>query len=224
MKVTERRTWSLLPLTNTSKVHLSVEQSLTECRLNAGRSHTTKDARKITTNWVGWKKINESGLDLCTWVGVVTDERSPHFGNSIHQLGNLLGQIRSFRGSEESTEARFQQEEYRDDHKYCCSPFCTPQPKMLFAGVWRGWVPNSGFNRQIWGEEWDWLHRDSPKGLDCSLGCIQGCAQERACILHRNLIVKECEGWVGLIIATSQQVSLHPYKFWKYSGTSRLLT
>ena len=56
---------------------------------------------------------------------------------------------------------------------------------------------NSGFNRQIWEEEWDWLHKDSPKGLDFSLGCIQGYAQETAWVLHRSLIVKECEEMGG---------------------------
>lgn len=56
---------------------------------------------------------------------------------------------------------------------------------------------NSGFNRQIWEEEWDWLHKDSPKGLDFSLGCIQRYAQETAWVLHRSLIVKECKEMGG---------------------------
>lgn len=51
----------------------------------------------------------------------MTEERSPHLGNSLQKLGNLLGnllgQIRSFRGSEEGIEASFQQEEYRDYHR-----------------------------------------------------------------------------------------------------------
>ena len=51
------------------------------------------------------------------WEGVVIEEMFPHFGNSLHKLGNVLGQIRSFRGSEKSTEASFQQEEYRDYHR-----------------------------------------------------------------------------------------------------------
>ena len=37
---------------------------------------------------------------------------------------------------------------------------------------------NSGFNRQIWREEWDWLHGDSPKGLDFSLDAFK--------VMHRK--------------------------------------
>ena len=51
------------------------------------------------------------------WERVVTEERSPHLGNSLHKLGILLGQIRSFRSSEESTEASFQKEKYKDYHR-----------------------------------------------------------------------------------------------------------
>ena len=37
-----------------------------------------------------------------------------------------------------------------------------------------------GFSRQTWGEDWDWLCRDSPKGLEHGLGHNQGFAQNGA--------------------------------------------
>ena len=37
-----------------------------------------------------------------------------------------------------------------------------------------------GFSRQTWGEDWDWLCRNSPKGLEHGLGHNQGFAQNGA--------------------------------------------
>ena len=50
------------------------------------------------------------------------------------------------------------------------------------------------FNRQIWGEDWGWLHEHSLKGLECGLSCKQGRTQ----VHHGSPIVNtSMKGEVG---------------------------
>lgn len=77
------------------------------------------------------KKKKAIRWDLTPWEGAVKAERFPHLGNPCYKLGDQLEQKGSFRGSEKSAAAGFQQAEQRET---CIRgfgpPHCSPQPEM----------------------------------------------------------------------------------------------
>ena len=84
-----RRMQSSPPATNTSKIHLHVEEfsQNTYCML-AEELIQPKMQESSPHNWVRRRKKKESGWDLCLWEGAVKEERLPYPGKPLHQLGD----------------------------------------------------------------------------------------------------------------------------------------
>ena len=98
----------------------------------------------------------------------------PRPRNSLHWLGDQLGQMGSFRVSEENAATGLQQAEQRDQHRGSCPPPWAPQSRTCIH--WCAWglsAGNLGFSGQTWGKDWALLHRDSLKALECALSCNQ---------------------------------------------------
>ena len=116
----------------------------------------------------------------------------PRPRNSLHWLGDQLGQMGSFRVSEENVATGLQQAEQRDQHRGSCPPPWAPQSRTCIH--WCAWglsAGNLGFSGQTWGKDWALLHRDSLKALECALSCNQkqsrtdqgpGTSQEQAMV------------------------------------------
>ena len=141
------------PLTNTSKIHLHVEQFShnTHCTL-------TEDLR-------------ESGWDLCPWQGSVQEERFPHPGELSHWSGHQPEQRGSFWATEESSANSLQNKD-KLVQMICAATLHSidwDAYLQLQAGA-ADWSLSSG--GQTWGEDWGWLCGDSLRGLQCITAAI----------------------------------------------------
>lgn len=77
---------------------------------------------------------------------------------------------------------------------------------------------------QIRGEDWGWLHGDRPKGLECSRGHNQRCAQDGAQVCHKsptvNLHIKGGAGPHHISpLAHSQRAWLCICELWERAST-----
>ena len=168
---------------------------LTEYLRNTGRWYHTTRAARSPRNWIGWKgkkkKKKESGQNLCPREGILKGERCPHPGNPLHWLGDQLGQIESFRGSEESAAACLQQAGQRETctEGHLATSLHTPAwdmylPVYASAGCW-----NPGFSGQTQGQDSVWLCRDSPKDLECGLSHNWWCEQDGVQVHNKSPII-----------------------------------
>ena len=78
----------------------------------------------------------QSVQDLHTWKGAVKEERVPHPGNPLHQLGDQAEQTGNFRGSEESAAAGLQQTGQRETSIDTPGHLpALPSPRHMYAGT-----------------------------------------------------------------------------------------
>lgn len=113
----------------------------------------------------------------------------PHPGNLLHHLKSQLGQIGSFRSSEESAPAGlWQTGQRKTSTDGPCQLATLPSPNHGPADVCSGECCNLSFNRQTQGQDLVWLCGESPKGLKYDLGM---CVQDETQVCHRSTIVNE---------------------------------
>ena len=111
--------WRTPPLTNTSKMHLHVEQfSLNTYWMLTEELMQPKVQERLSCNQVGQKKKkkkkNQRNRTVCPWEGAVKEENFSHPGNPLHWLRDQPGQKGNFTGSKESASAELQQAEQRE--------------------------------------------------------------------------------------------------------------
>ena len=115
------------------------------------------------------------------------EERFPYTGNLLHWLGGQLGQIRSFRGSQESeADGLWQAGQRESSSEGPCHIIVLPSPRGTSAGMCSSWVLKL---RLQWTDLGMGLHlavQRSPRGLECGLGFKWGCAQHVAWVHHRS--------------------------------------
>ena len=159
--------------TNTSKIHLHVEQLLQNTYwMLAEDLRPPKRQETPPRTWVGQKKkekteTEEQGQDLHQWEGAVKEERFPHTRKPLRGQRLRVAEGGSFGATEESTATGVRRARRRDSRTEAWRRAALTSPRGLSAhppgrvgaGSW-----GSGFGGQIPGRELGLAAWTQPEG------------------------------------------------------------
>ena len=169
----EYKTWSSPSLTNTSKIHLHVEQFLQNTNWNLAEDLLTTNAARKIHNWSERKTTKEeSRWDVYLWRWSHERGQVPSPWEPLCHLWCPPGQ--SWSGLDSAVE------EYacagllpgRADRDLCWWLSChyISQPRIALTSEHSCWVLN--LSRQTQGKDSVWLHGDGLKDLWCGTACL----------------------------------------------------
>lgn len=185
------RTRSSPPPTNTTKLHLHVQQFSQKISWMLPEDLTLlKDQKYLHVNWI-WQK--KKILKTKNWERNQDRTSAPrrylckkkflHPGKSPHHQEDQPGQRGNFKALEKSKVISLQQPEWRETCK-------DGQCPALHSPAWdTSLLVQVGLKLSIWrsdqGEDWSWLCRNVPKGLESSATIIWGHNQRMPILPYR---------------------------------------